>query len=278
MLAGVADPMVDSAPERRGAGEPTPARAGRDELWSAAAANFADWHRASLGAIGLEPRAGARWWTCALPAPTIYHSAISLVRARPGDSTRVRGMLADLRAHLDDPGGRSASVCDTFAELPLHRLGLRLRNETTWCARPPASLPPQRPPAGLRITVVSTRHDLMAFERTITAGFGAPAADPPLSVVGAATLDEPDLFLLMGRDGSDQPVGVAMVHLAAGVAGIYGVTTLAPFRSRGYATALTRATLAIAPDRPAVLQPTPAAAEIYRRFGFTAIGRARHWG
>jgi predicted GNAT family acetyltransferase len=69
-----------------------------------------------------------------------------------------------------------------------------------------------------------------------------------------------------------------MVHLAAGVAGIYGVTTLAPFRGRGYATALTRATLALAPDRPAVLQPTPAAAEIYRRLGFAPIGTARHWG
>ena len=69
-----------------------------------------------------------------------------------------------------------------------------------------------------------------------------------------------------------------MAYVAAGVNGLYGVGTVPGERGRGYATALTRAGLALAPDRPAVLQPSPAAARLYRRLGFVEIGSFTHWG
>jgi predicted GNAT family acetyltransferase len=68
-----------------------------------------------------------------------------------------------------------------------------------------------------------------------------------------------------------------MAYRSSGVVGIYGVTTLDPARGRGFATAMTRAALATAPGRPAVLQPTPAAGGIYARLGFTTVGPYAHW-
>ena len=41
---------------------------------------------------------------------------------------------------------------------------------------------------------------------------------------------------------------------------------------------MSRAALAIAPDRTAVLQPSAEAQSLYHRLGFVEVGRFTHWG
>ena len=68
------------------------------------------------------------------------------------------------------------------------------------------------------------------------------------------------------------------IHVDDSVLGVYGVGTVPGHRGRGYARALTLAVLDLAPDRPATLQPSDAAAPMYRSLGFEEIGRFSHWG
>src|SRR4051812_22806956 len=56
-------------------------RAAARSVRASAAANLAAWHDSSTRALGLRPRTGDRWWTCAMPAPNVYYTAISLVPA-----------------------------------------------------------------------------------------------------------------------------------------------------------------------------------------------------
>jgi predicted GNAT family acetyltransferase len=69
-----------------------------------------------------------------------------------------------------------------------------------------------------------------------------------------------------------------MAYVTDAVVGIYGVGTVPTHRRRGYAHALTAACLAIEPDRPAILQPSAAAASLYRRLDFVDVGPFTHWG
>ena len=89
------------------------------------------------------------------------------------------------------------------------------------------------------------------------------------------------MHVLLGREtGARQrgaAVAVAMGFVTNAVLGIYGVATVPAARRRGYASAMTIAALAVAPDRPAVLQPSAAALPLYRRLGFRDLGRFSHW-
>ena len=78
--------------------------------------------------------------------------------------------------------------------------------------------------------------------------------------------------------GTDEPVAVAMTCRAADVLGVYGVATIERARGQGVATTMTRTALGVDLERPAILQPSGAAEAIYRRIGFTEIGRFSHWG
>ena len=85
------------------------------------------------------------------------------------------------------------------------------------------------------------------------------------------------MHVLLGRvDG--EIAGGAMAYVTDDLLGIYGVGIVPGHRGHGHATALTTAALALAPDRPAVLQPSAEAENLYRRIGFTEIGRFTHWG
>ena len=77
-------------------------------------------------------------------------------------------------------------------------------------------------------------------------------------------------------------VAVATVEVttAAGVAGIYNVSTLAHWRNRGFASALLRHVLVEARERGihcSALQAAPGAVSIYRRLGFEAIGEVTEY-
>jgi predicted GNAT family acetyltransferase len=61
------------------------------------------------------------------------------------------------------------------------------------------------------------------------------------------------------------------------VVGVFGVTTVASARRKGYATALTRAAMLTETGLPAILAPSTEGEELYRRLGFDDVGELSIW-
>jgi GNAT superfamily N-acetyltransferase len=235
-----------------------------------AAANLAGWHSSSVEALTWTDQQRGGWWTCPLPGPTIYHAAISLrpaVRRR-----RLRALLADDRCQY-------VSVCDSFADLDLTSLGLRRHTEGSWYQRPPGPLPSgpaDEPGDELMITTVTTADQLAEFEATMVRAFEVPILIGRFDVHAPGILGDPAMTALLGTvDG--ESVCVAMAYETTDRLGVYGVGTVPGRRRHGHATTLVRTMLALAPDKPAVLQPTEVAKRLYRRVGFVEVGHFVHW-
>jgi len=245
-------------------------------LHQAAATNLAAWHSSCTHALGLRPRTDERWWTCPMPAPNIYFSAISVA---PAQARRARAaMLEALGPHSRDPATSLVSVCDTWDQLDLRTFGLHRRTSGSWFARPASGALDRDPTAtggDLRIDAVTDAKGLAGFERMMVAGFGARPPIAPFDIHAPGILDDPAMHVLAGRvDG--EVVACAMTYVTD-VAGIYGVATLPAHRGRGYASSMTAAAVSVAPEQAAVLQPTPEAERLYRRLGFEPIGAFSHW-
>ena len=78
----------------------------------------------------------------------------------------------------------------------------------------------------------------------------------------------------------DTPVGIASLLLHAGIAGIYGVTTLPEARKQGIGTALTRHTMLVAHSfgyRIAILAPSQMGLSLYRALGFQEMGMTYYY-
>jgi ribosomal protein S18 acetylase RimI-like enzyme len=241
-------------------------------------------------ALGFATSTTKWWWTAPTPGPWIYFTAIGL--HRPGSRADRRAALEDLQVHVDDPNGSFEAACESFGALNLERAGLHLRSRGRWYARAAegTTFPPPEtndvPPDRLTISEVRTADGLADFERATCAAFAAPAPISPFDIHGLAILDDPAMHVLVGRlDGRDctgdlaaPVVAGAMAYVGHDVVGIYGVGTVPGHRGHGYATALTAACLALAPDLPATLQPSAEAAALYRRVGFVDVGQFSHWG
>jgi ribosomal protein S18 acetylase RimI-like enzyme len=242
-----------------------------DGLVAAGVENLVAWHEACVHALGWPSRRGPRWWTRPADQPSIYFTAIQLA---PSDDAE---LATELGGHLESRAHQPEAVCCTHADLDLSSFGLTVQNEGRWFGRAAAApRPPDKSPRGLEIRPVTTREELIAFEATSETAFSSPPPAPG-RVYGAGLLDDPSMLVLLGLV-DDEPVAGAMAYSAAGVIGIYSVGTVRSFRERGYASALTVAALASAGSRPAILQPSLAAARLYRRLGFVEVGRFSHWG
>jgi Acetyltransferase (GNAT) family len=253
-------------------------------MLAAAVDNLIAWHDVSIRALGFPTALGRYWWTSPTPAPWIYFTAISR-RPLVGRAQRQEA-VAELRTHLDDPRGGFQAICASHADLDLAwgSTGLALRSRGLWYARPagatavvPSSSWLDAEPDDLVIETVAGPGPLAEYESATTAAFGGLAPVTPGDIHAPGILAGSGLHVLVGRHDTRVVAG-AMAQLSAGVIGLYGVGTVPGARGRGYATALTRAALALAPDRPAVLQPSPAAARLYRRLGFDEVGAFTHWG
>lgn len=135
------------------------------------------------------------------------------------------------------------------------------------------------PPAGVELRDVRTEAELDAYARILAANWDPPAEDVARFLRSAGSPTDDGGFLVAYRDG--RPVAGAELHIAAGVAGIYGVATLAAHRGLGIASALVSACLDRATasgSRVAVLQATPDGSGVYRRHGFRTIGRCTEFG
>jgi ribosomal protein S18 acetylase RimI-like enzyme len=235
--------------------------------------NLVGWHDCCVHALGGTSTAGTAWWTRPAREPSIYFTAIQTRPSGPDPGT----VLDPLAEHLRDRRALPEAVCASWADLDLAPFGLKVHSEGRWYARAaPDPLPSDDWPRGLEVVRVTTGTDLVAFEWASESAFAGQPPEPG-RVYAPALLADPAMAVLLGRvDG--EPVAGAMAYRAGGVVGIYSVGTVAAHRERGYASALTRAALDVAGPTPAVLQPSLAAARLYRRLGFTEIGRFRHWG
>lgn len=134
-----------------------------------------------------------------------------------------------------------------------------------------------RTPGGLEIRRVRTPGELLDFARVNAANWDPPDSNVLHFHERAAFVvlapEAPQWFYVGYLQG--EPVAAAELTIGGGVAGLYGISTLASFRRRGFGSALTLQPLLDARAtgiHRAVLQASADGAPVYRRLGFEAFG------
>jgi hypothetical protein len=220
----------------------------------------AGWHRAWLAALGLRCETDVDAWRALDAAPQMYFAGITLRRDTPADAVAtVHG-----------------SVCDSWQTLDLKPFGFRVWRRDPWFRRVPEA-PPAPAPPGLEIVRVTTAAEVEEFEAVSVRGFAnEDATIEPATIHPATILAEPQMVLWLGRvDG--RPVGAAMSYVTGEAVGIFGVTTVASARRRGYGAALTCAAMLVDTGLPSVLASSRDGERLYERLGFERVGELSIW-
>jgi hypothetical protein len=219
------------------------------------------WHSSWLSALGLRSAREAGIWRAVDRPPHIYFAGITL------EPDVEAGVIADV------PG----SICDAWQALDLEPHGFRIWRTEPWFHRPPGPLPEERPPPDLELVPVSTPEEVYEFEAVSVRGFGGeddvvePGTFHPPTI-----LDDDSMRMFVGRvDG--RAVAAAIGYRTENVVGVFGVTTVASARKRGYGTAVTRAAMLVDTGLPAILAPSTMGERLYRRLGFEHVGELSIW-
>jgi ribosomal protein S18 acetylase RimI-like enzyme len=221
----------------------------------------AGWHAAWLTALGLRSSSDAGAWRALDPPPHIYFTAITLRPDTPAEA------LADA----------SGAVCDSWQTIDLAQAGFRDWRHEPWFLCPPSEPFHDDTPEELEIVRVATPQEVEELEAVSVRGFGKEDDTIETGTFHPPTiLDEPRMVLWLGRvDG--KAVAAAMSYRTDEAVGIFGVTTIASVRRRGYGTALTRAAMLVESGLPSILAPSPEGEGVYRRLGFERVGELRIW-
>jgi ribosomal protein S18 acetylase RimI-like enzyme len=140
-----------------------------------------------------------------------------------------------------------------------------------------SELRPAAPPGDLEIRRVQSLAELSDFARVNAANWSPPDENVMQFYDRAAPLllgPGSPIHLYVGYV-EGKAVASAEMTVAGGVAGLYGISTLAARRRRGYGTAMTLRPLLDARQdgiETAVLQASAAGAPIYERIGFREFG------
>jgi hypothetical protein len=241
-----------------------------DDVRASAARNLAAWHDTSLRALGCDSRWSEDLWWSEGPTPAIYLSAITLAPGEPED--QARRIAAGVRTAPIGP----VAVWDSFASLDLGSAGLVRRPLEAWFVRDIGTWPPPPDPPGLVVEEVHTADALAAFEAATLEGFEGPKGVGRYEQHAPGILADPAMHAYAGTlDG--RVVSVSMSYVGEDVVGVYGVATVRGFRRRGFGSTLTWRAAAVAPDRPALLQPSQEGVGVYRSLGFRLRARSRPW-
>jgi ribosomal protein S18 acetylase RimI-like enzyme len=133
-------------------------------------------------------------------------------------------------------------------------------------------------PPSLRIVRAQTPEQVQHYAAINAANWEPPDPDVlrfcQAAIPALLGADSP-LWLYVGYLG-EQPVAASELTLSGGVAGLYGISTRASYRRRGFGTALTLRPLVdarAAGYHTAVLQAAPVGLGVYTRLGFAPTGR-----
>jgi hypothetical protein len=240
--------------------------------------NLADWHTASVHALGVESfYTDTLWWRRPGGSP-IYLGAILLEGHTPDGE--VDAALRRLQEVWDF---EEFALYDCWAKRDLTGIGFKQTVKNPWYLRAPAPAPAVTLPEGLSIELVTHAQQLADFERATWEGFEEPEQPEEafrgretFSQHGLATLDDTGMYYLNARLNGQVVAGV-ILHATEDMVGIYGISTLPPYRRRGYAGALVRAGLALRPELPVSVFPDPVSLPIYTDVGFAAAGEIAIW-
>ena len=221
----------------------------------------AGWHAAWLTALGIRSIQNGNAWRASEAPYFIYFAGITLRPDTPA------------AAVASSPG----AVCDSWSTLDLSSFDFRLWKTEPWFHRPAGILSAEEAPGELEIVRVTTADEVAELEAVSVRGFAQEDATIEPGIMHPPTvLEDPRMVLWLGRV-SGAPVGAAMSFRTDEAVGIFGVTTVASARRRGYGTALTRAAILPETNLPAVLAPSPEAERLYERLGFRRVGELRIW-
>lgn len=225
------------------------------------ARTVAAWHDSWLTSLGVESSRDERVWRASTAPPLVYFGAITL---RP-----------DTQA--EDVVPAPGSICDCWQTLDLTEYGYTVFRREPWYLRPAGPLADWSAPAELEVVRVSSAQEVREFELVSVRGFeneaatiAAGAFHPP-SILG-----DPAMAMFIGRV-MGRPVAAAMGYRTDEAVGVFGVTTVASARRRGYGTALTRAAMLTDTGLPSLLAPSEEGEGVYLRLGFEPVGALTIW-
>jgi len=249
-----------------------------DAVSKAMALNLADWHLASVKYFGIESYYNdSLWWRRPGDAP-IYLGALIHDGQIADEET-----FAELQAVKDIWGEEGFSVYDCWGKRDLSKIGYHFVVKNPWYLRPPAPAPVLNLAEGLTIEIAKTPQQLADFERASWEGFEEPA-DAESAFQGrqtfsqhpAGTLEEEGMYYLNARFDGKVVAGV-IIHRTEDMMGVYGISTLIPYRRRGIASALMRFAVTLRPDLPMNVFPDPVSLPIYSVLGFEPAGEIAIW-
>jgi GNAT superfamily N-acetyltransferase len=168
-------------------------------------------------------------------------------------------------------GGR-VIVEDAFGTVDLSALGLAARQLPVMIRMP---APPLPPPA-LPVERVTSAEDLLMAERIVVDGFALESFQPyqPGVVFPERLLERVELFVARVEG---EPAGACLAVPQDEAVGLYWVTTMPRFRSRGVGRAVMHEVLRRFADRPVTLTASRAGRPLYESLGFDKIVDATWW-
>jgi len=192
---------------------------------------------------------------------------ILLLRGHPsGDD------LSELIALVRKYAGGRVVVEDAFGSVDMSPLGLAARQLPVMIRRPG---PPMPAPA-VEVSRVTSPDELQTAERIVVDGFALEHFQPyrPGVVFPPALLDRVELYLA-AVDGT--PAGACLAIPDAGAVGLYWVTTMPEFRSRGVGRSIMHEVLNRFDTLPMILTASRAGRPLYESLGFETIVDATWW-
>ena len=221
----------------------------------------AGWHSSWLDALGVPCEQNDRIWRALDRPPQIYFAGIALA--------------PDVTA--EEIASAPGSLCDAWQALDLGAHGFRVWRTEPWFYRPSGALPDEAPPPELELVQVTTDEEVFELEAVSVRGFGGEDdAVEPGTYHPPEVLDDKRMHMFVGRvDG--RAVAASMGYRGDNVVGVFGVTTVASARRRGYGTAMTRAAMLVDTGLPSILAPSPMGERLYRRLGFEHVGELSIW-